>query len=302
MFIWRWNFRTRKKVTLIIRVSGGLGNQIFQYALYNALIEKGFRVKMDLEAYSNRKKYSVEYELKKVFGLIPKTCNRFERNKLIGSLILRKLNQKLFTTKFLQWKKSNYYFEKNSYLYDPAIFRLKEHKFLVGYWQSEKYFIDIATKIKKEFSFLPPNDPKNQLCINKINNSNSISIHIRRGDYLNIPKYLEIGTINFYRRAINYVEQIIENPLYLFFSDDINWVMANLTVKGNYILVNWNNGENNYRDMHLMSLCKHNIITISSFSWWAAWLNSNPAKIIIAPKEISINIGSDYLSENWIQI
>ena len=134
---------------------------------------------------------------------------------------------------------------------------------------------------------------------------NSISIHIRRGDYLH-PKfnhlYGNICTIEYYKEAITILQQKYANLHFYIFSDDISWVKENLPiVPSTYI--DWNKKEDSWQDMYLMSQCKHNIIANSSFSWWGAWLNNNPNKTVICPSRfMNLNQQSDIVPEDWIQI
>lgn len=144
----------------------------------------------------------------------------------------------------------------------------------------------------------------------KIINSNSISLHVRRGDYENnsSAKRLHGGicTLNYYKQAIELVASRIKNPVFFIFSNDLKWARENLELeKYKQVLVNLNKGNNSYKDMYLMSKCKHNIIANSSFSWWGAWLNANPKKIVICPKRWYNNKrldSKDIVPESWIRI
>jgi hypothetical protein len=143
--------------------------------------------------------------------------------------------------------------------------------------------------------------------IKKIENNNSVSIHVRRGDFFKnkkrIQRYGNICTNSYYKKAINIIKHKINDPIFLVFSDDIDWAKQNFT-GSNFIFVDWNKGKSSYRDMHLMSLCKHNIIANSTFSWWGSWLNNNENKVVISPSKMN-NKHKDFsqlFPEKWVRI
>lgn len=152
-----------------------------------------------------------------------------------------------------------------------------------GYWCNERYFCDIKDKVFESFKF-PKLDKKNSGIADKIMNTDSVSIHVRRGDYLKVQNSMFQGicTKQYYEKAIEVIHGKIEKPVFYVFSDDIYWCKEKFT-HDNFEFIDWNKGLNSFRDMQLMSLCKNNIIANSTFSWWGAWLNSNPKKIVCAP-------------------
>lgn len=174
---------------------------------------------------------------------------------------------------------------------------------MYGYYQSEKYFKEITNIIRKDFTFPKPVDIINQKLINQIDNTESVSIHIRRGDYLNIPNTQNICSISYYKKAINLILKNISNPQFYIFSNDINWCKQHLQID-KAIFISNNTGKNSFIDMQLMSCCKHNIIANSTFSWWGAWLNNNPNKIIISPNKWmnDTNGTGDIIPNDWIKI
>jgi hypothetical protein len=138
----------------------------------------------------------------------------------------------------------------------------------------------------------------------KILSSNSVSIHVRRGDYLQlINERLLVCDSHYYERAIDEIARRIENPCFFIFSDDIEWCKIQFSYLPEKTFIDWNRNFNSYKDMHLMSLCKYNIIANSSFSWWAAWLNNYPQKIVIAPR-LWFNDRQDlsYVPPSWIKV
>ena len=158
-----------------------------------------------------------------------------------------------------------------------------EKKYFSGYWQNEKYFKDIENDVRNAFKF-PELDKKNLELSMLIRNTQSVSVHIRRGDYLlsQNSALANVCTDLYYKNSFSYVIKTIKNPHFFVFSNDIEWCRKNLKMH-NVTFVDWNNGEDSYKDMQLMSLCKHNIIANSSFSWWGAWLNEYNKKIVCVP-------------------
>lgn len=288
---------------IIIRIIAGLGNQMFQYALGKYLLEKGEEVFFDTSSYANKQVHN-GFEIDKVFEInyteatqkqIQKV-RRFIPKLTVGQRIIRKLKLSL---------KCSYAHitEKDFGTFNPKIHKLKGDYYLDGYWQSEKYFIEIEEIIRKEFQFKPELDKRNKEFVEKLKSTNSVAIHVRRGDMVNNPLHGNICTKSYFQKAMQKINDKVQTPQYVFFSDDIEWCKNNFS-NLNAWFVDWNTKENNYKDMQLMSLCKHNIIANSSFSWWGAWLNSNPDKIVIAPNKWLNGKYStkELIPENWKKI
>lgn len=264
---------------ITIVLSGGLGNQMFQYAAGRALSLK-LDTEMSVDLYALRKKSTAvrrEYQLN-IFNttvrisqsqkvkFIVKTFLYFNRNS-IGKKILRSLN--VF---------------KDEYSYDSGFERLNNDAILFGYFQNEKYFKTYEKQIRQDFSFNHILNDKNKQVLEEIRQSESVSIHIRRGDYTSSSSTLALLDIDYYRKAIRYINESVRNPSFYIFSDDIEWVRKNLNIDGfPCTYVDWNKESESYVDMQLMSCCKHNVMANSSFSWWGAWLNPYEGKIVIAP-------------------
>lgn len=292
---------------VITKLSGGLGNQMFQYAIGRAVqLKHNTALKADLTWFNETETKSHEKPQLNIFPNINlKTADRnelfvFKRKTVFGS--------KHFFNIIRCIKKYSKLLEP-SFEFDPTILlNTSKNCYLSGYWQSEKYFLHIRDTLLYDFSFPKNNSNQNKKIIDQIRVRNSISVHIRRGDYISDPTNSKnhgfIG-VKYYQKALDFLVKKIEDPIIVIFSDDINWVMNNLVVNTPKIFVDWNTGDNSIFDMYLMSLCKHNIIANSSFSWWAAWLNQNPQKIVIAPgrwfNERDWNI-SDLIPETWIKI
>lgn len=272
-----------------IIVSGGLGNQMFLYALYVAMQVKGIHAKLDISLYNYVKMHN-GYELGRIFNSPAKLVNKNGLHLFFLRILLRfkpkylllidygKLNMEVFTTS------CNY---------------------LAGYWQSEKYFEDCTTQVQQAFTFQNI-DEKNKQIAKEIQSYNSVSLHIRRGDYVGVKEYEGICTEDYYIKAIEYIKKEVDNPFFYIFSNDMEWskkFIDKLNLPCTFITHNV--GVDSYKDMYLMSRCKFNIVANSSFSWWGAWLNSYKRKIVIAPKVWFHSVDDKYsniVPEEWIRI
>lgn len=259
-----------------INISAGLGNQMFQYAFYLAY-NLNHSVTYGGGLFMRRINEHNGYELKRVFD-IPYTHN-------FWTWIL----QFPYTGRLMNlFLKSHKTFPVKHYQYQEEIMRTTyRNTFFDGYWQTDKYFSGHENEIRKAFTFNPNLlNSKSKQILAEIKKRNSISVHIRRGDYQSTNFKQNLGavcTLEYYERAIKYMMKNVESPFFAFFSDDIQWVRDHIKVD-NAIYIDHNSGIDSWQDMCLMSNSKHNIIANSSFSWWGAWLNTNHNKIVIAPK------------------
>ncbi|WP_150465918.1 alpha-1,2-fucosyltransferase [Francisella sp. SYW-2] len=263
---------------IIVKLTGGLGNQMFQYAFYKALqTQIKSDVYIDITGFKGYKLHN-GYELSDVFELFD---GNFSNTKIMKKLFGIAYYLGKFNKRFLTFSKK--YITQKDFGYSESYFSVRSC-YLNGYWQSEKYFVSIGKDIRKLFEFKKL-DSNNQNIIAGLQQSYSlVSIHIRRGDYVNHPLHGNVCDLNYYNEAIKYISNKISNVQFLVFSDDIQWCKQNLKLT-NAVYVTGNKGKNSYKDMQIMSLCNHNIIANSSFSWWGAWLNQNSNKIVIAPKK-----------------
>lgn len=279
-----------KRVMNIIHLRGGLGNQMFQYALYLSFIEKGIPAYLDLSHYS-KDGSTRGYELETVFGI---------KAPAVPAAV--KLASKLRWKLFHRFYKTAYKETENGFgFYDKQVAALRS-AYLKGYWQSEKYFANATVAVRNSFSFTDASDEENKRLLSMVKNNSSVSIHIRRGDYAGSSENL-ILPLSYYQQAIDFVSEKIDTPVFVVFSDDPAWAEQHLHLR-NAVFVNHNKGNNSYRDMQLMSNCSHNIIANSSFSWWAAWLNQNAHKVVIAPSQwLQWMEGTrDIIPSTWIKI
>lgn len=296
---------------ICVQLSGGLGNQMFQYAFGRALAVN-HKTELLLDTSLLRTKELSSGPTSRSFELSLFHLNAEEARKKdikrLKPMLYKIINSLSFRTGFKGIQTSKYFVEKEFSL-NKSIDKIGKDCFLVGYWQSFKYFQDIETIIREEFQFNQGLFNKNIEVANLIKNENSVSLHIRRNDFVN-NKYHDIhGTcsIEYYRKATEHIAYKVRTPFFFIFSDDIEWARSHLNLNFQCEFVSGNNGNQSYIDMQLMSLCKHNIIANSSFSWWGAWLNSNPNKVVIAPKQWFVDEKmntqtNDLIPETWIRI
>lgn len=297
----------------IVEIIGGLGNQMFGYAFAKA-IEHHYG-KGSVSLYTGRFQHTKDnmgFELDSVFGIDdPVISDENEVKSLIDDSwsLPARLRRKLFG------QKKTYYKEK-IYNYDSRVFNLDvgvKRIYLQGLWKDEKYFKDIRPEIIEKFTFTRELSKENASLMSEIKQSISVSLHVRRGDYISNEFYRNIlgnvCTYQYYLDSLKYLEKRLGSDLsYYIFSDDIAWVKANFDFLENRktVFVKNNKGINSYIDMQLMSNCKHNIIANSTFSWWGAWLNDNDYKIVIAPdmwyNDYERCKNNDIVPMDWVKI
>ena len=284
---------------IIVKLNGGLGNQLFQYSLGRKLSLKNNDVfKLDLSDFTadNPRSYSLGE-----FNIIENFASDEDINKIKKSGVWKLIDKLKPYCKRSAIKYQGYDF-------DPNILKLSGNFYLDGYWQSEKYFQDIENIIRKEVALKNPIENKYADLISQIKNTNSVSIHIRRGDYITNKKFSKVYNLldeKYYQKAVKFIAEKISDPHFFIFSDNINWVKQNLNIPYLKTFVSGDNETKDYEELILMSLCQHNIIANSSFSWWGAWLNKNADKIVISPdKWFNDKIGNakDLIPENWIKL
>ena len=298
---------------IIVQLKGGLGNQMFQYACGRSISHKfGVPLAINTSVFDNGNQQENNihrnFELN-IFSIHTKIISDSDLERF-GFNSSGSFYSRLFA--FIRRKKHRFSIVSENefveYLNDHKA--LKGIVLLSGYFQSEKYFKGISELIRKDFTFLPQISTQNLTYINQIGSSNSVSIHIRRGDYVTngfTNKFHGTCNFEFYQKAISFIEMREKNLHFFIFSDDIQWVKDNMQLGHPFTIVQCNLGQNSFEDMRLMSLCKHNIIANSSFSWWGAWLNLNKDKIVVAPKNWFANEemnarSHDLIPNSWIRL
>lgn len=268
----------------VVKILGGIGNQMFQYAFLLSLKERcedTFLVDTSIFDIWN---IHNGYELKRVFNIKEKEATVEE----IKEVAWYSKNYKVRRALSLYFPKKTMCVEKTPYKYYPHFLDTEGDAYYDGYWQYHKYFDPVREEVLSAFQFVSDDDERNNNLIAQMNNTNFVSIHVRRGDYLESKEYKGICGIDYYKKAIALIRSNITNPTYLIFSNDIEWCRNNITPlleNSPVTFVDWNVGTSSFRDMELMSKCRANIIANSSFSWWAAYLNLNEAKLVVSPKK-----------------
>jgi len=282
-----------------IELIGGLGNQMFQYATAKALaLHRNENLSLDSRLFADYELHNYSLHHFNIDALTVKEEIIFEPVS--------------FSTKmkaaFSQKKIFHQYVERNL-SFDKKLFSLTaKNIYLKGYFQSEKYFSRFENEIRKDFEIISPLKKKTVEMLQLIDAHNSVSLHIRRGDYVtNAEANAVHGTcdLNYYHKAIKRIKEKVENPVFFIFSDDIDWAKQNLKTDSTTHFVDFNDASTNYEDLKLMSCCKYNIIANSSFSWWGAWLNNYKNKIVIAPSrwfKTDIHNSQDIIPESWLKI
>lgn len=263
---------------IIIRLNGGIGNQMFQYAMGRSLsVKNNTDLFLDIEEYDENN--FRRYELDK-FRINARIATKREIASIKPNKILN------FIDRFKHFSKRRYLKERQ-FNFDKEVLEAGDNIYIDGYFQDEKYFKDIEDNIKKEFTLKDEVTEATAEWIKKAEGCDSISLHIRRGDYAQNKKTNQFhGTcgIDYYEKAIKIVSEKIKDSNFFIFSDDIAWAKNNLKLNFPAYFVSDGN-ISDYEELIIMSRCKHNIIANSSFSWWGAWLNDNPKKIVIAPQK-----------------
>lgn len=272
---------------IVSTILGGLGNQMFQYAAGRALAvlrDEPFLV--DLSGFSS---YTLHqgYELLRVFGLEVGSASLNDLREILGwrtdPLVRKVLKRSIFSS-----LRGSHFAIEPHLNYWPGLESMTSPVYMTGYWQSARYFEHCEGVIREDFRFRHTLEGRNRELVARMADCQSVSVHIRRGDYVTHPatsKILHVCSLNYYREAIRRITSQIPDAVFFVFSDDMKWVRQQVDFLPRSVLIDHNLGQDSYRDMQLMSSCRNHIIANSSFSWWGAWLNSNPDKIVIAPKE-----------------
>lgn len=276
----------------LIKMTGGLGNQMFIYALYIAMRKRYADTRIDL---SDMVHYHVHhgYEMRRVFGL-PET-------ELTLNQTFKKVVEFLFFKTVLERKQKGSlhpYFGKQWW---PLVY-------YKGFYQNERYFSDCADEVHRAFTFDESlcNDRTRAALVDLEREQCAVSLHVRRGDYLLPKNFATSGCVcgmAYYRNALARAAELFPAACFYVFSDDPAWVRDNLSLPEGTRVVDWNTGDDSWQDMLLMSRCRHNVICNSTFSWWGAWLNAHTDKTVIAPDKWYAGAdSSSIVPAEWIKV
>jgi hypothetical protein len=267
---------------IVVKIIGGLGNQMFCYAYAKALQVKGHDVKID-NSECEIKKLHGGYQLDKYYIDLS-----IATKEEISSIFSNSFIKKLFSKVGILQKNE---IREKSLLFDETLLNIKDNRYISGYFQTDSYFKNIRSILLNHFLIKYEISDYGKKIKKLIEDSdNSCSIHIRRGDYTNSINKTIYNTcdLDYYKRALGFIKAYNRKIDFFIFSDDINWVKDNLQIERTTYVQNIDD-KIPHEDMYLMSLCKNNIIANSSFSWWGAWLNQYNKKIVVAPKRWFLN-------------
>lgn len=289
---------------VIVRLIGGLGNQLFQYAAGRRIAYfHDVPLKFDISWFERVKsrKYSLSH-----FNIIEDIASSDDITRLKGKTGIGKFISRFFEVGRPYYERSAV---REQFLhFDPNILKVSGNVYLNGYWGSEKYFKDIEDILRRELTVKTEPSAINIAMAERISQVLAVSMHIRRGDFVSNPithQFHGLCSLDYYNMAIDRIAQMVEKPYFFIFSDDPQWVQENLNPKYPVTFVTHNSAEKDYEDLRLMSMCKHHIIANSTFGWWGAWLNPDPQRIVFAPRQWFNEPGldtRDLLPDGWIKL
>ena len=284
---------------IYVRLIGGLGNQLFQYASARAVsLRRGVPLVLDARHYKagDRFAYGLDhFAIQARIGDDPDLPPA--RGRPVPYFLWRTLKLK---PRFLR---------EDGLGFNEAIHRAAPGSYLHGYLQTERYFADQEPQLRRELAIVTPPSDENRRWLDHIASVPSVSLHVRRGDYVSNEKADRSHgtcTLDYYRNAVRLVaEQITEEPVFFIFSDDPDWARENIDVGFETHVAGHNDFTRNYEDLRLMSACRNHIIANSSFSWWGAWLDASPDKIVVTPERWFADPGltnPDIVPESWRRV
>lgn len=292
---------------IIVNLDGGLGNQMFQYATGLALsLETGQTVRYSTDTIGTHSTPR-SLELTKVFNLTVNHADTDDIKRVVGTLRSQRLARKIFSKPYSRYIRGSRFISDDRLKVSPNLAgRCSKGAYLHGYWQSEAYFRRYQEHVLESFKFMPFADLKNIKCREELVSSHSIGVHVRRGDYVAKTKASQTHYVlpkSYYLSAIAKLRGRQPQAKVFFFSDDPAWVKKHLRSKiYNSEVIDHNADNDHHNDMQLLSLCNSIVIANSSFSWWAAWLNRNEHKTIVAPErwfaKNSLN-SSSIIPQGW---
>lgn len=270
----------------IVQIIGGLGNQMFQYALAVVLKERfQDEVRLDLNAFNGYPIFN-GFVIDKVFVVDPIIAFKHDIRRVYWPFIRNYKYYRFY--KHLPITLKTEFKEKRAEAFNPEVYKRDGNYYYDGYWQDYRYFFDYQKIVKESFRYRAPLNEKNADYTKRLMNNNSVSIHVRRGDYNKNPYFGGLCELDYYKKAISIAQDRFgRTATYAIFSNEIEWCKENiipLLCYDKVEIIDWNKGAESFNDMRLMSCCRMNILANSSFSWWSAFLNNNDNPIVVAPK------------------
>ena len=294
---------------VIAKLMGGLGNQLFQYAAGRAVAGRlDVPLLLDLSFLDDRsgavhtiRDYALDVYRVNARLATPDEIRAFDAHRPRGRFRTRL--EPIVST----FRRTTYCRERGR-RYDPALERVRPPVYLDGFWQDERYFVSIAGRLRDELSPREPLDAKTTTLLNRIGSTSSISIHVRRGDYVTDPTtnaYHGVLGADYYQAAIRRIQEGFAEPHFFVFSDDPDWAEANIVTGHPTVYVRGNDGKRAFIDLFLMQHCLRHVIANSSFSWWGAWMSARADKTVIGPARWFAGLvtqNDDVLPKSWIRL
>jgi len=291
---------------IIVRLLGGLGNQMFQYAAGRALAARhGTALKLDLSAFRAYPLRSFRLQHFRIEATLAEAAD-VEAVKGTDRGPLRRRLQLAVERRRPHFRRRVVH--EPHFHFDPNMERVGRHAYLVGFWQSEAYFSQIRDAVRRELTVSEPPDEANRRTLERIASTDSISLHVRRGDYVTDPRNQQFYAAcppRYYRDALDAVLPGLDDPRVFVFSDDIAWASAHLRFPCPVTFVAHNGEQRDFEDMRLMSRCRHHVIANSTFSWWGAWLASHPDQQVVAPRQWFLDPDvdiRDLVPSSWLRL
>lgn len=289
---------------------GGLGNQLFQYAAGRALAQRlGARLVLDGTSHHAQfrpivlDRFAIDAEIVRDAAGRPRR-RYFRIPGALGRRLTDSFHDYFPRTYRIDGHRFNVFGERQLFTYDPTFETLSGSAYLIGYWQSYRYFEDAADQIRREIRPAHPPSEENRMWLSRIEACNSVCLHVRRGDYLGgeADSPVVCGP-SYYGDAMQHVSRSLAAPKLFVFSDDIPWCRTAFAGR-DVEFVDSNGPDDAIDDLRLMAACRHHIIANSSLSWWGAWLAHHPEQVVIAPQPWLPGTHSDrdLLPPRWIKL
>jgi hypothetical protein len=278
---------------IVVRLLGGLGNQLFQYAAGRRLARaRKCELKLDVTAFD-------EYRLRTYRLGNFSIAEKFATPEEIGSLRARGIRRAMLRVSPRLGPRAHAL--ERSFRFDPSVLERSAPAYLDGYWQSPKYFQDVDPIIRADLKARLPAEGENARLLQEIGSVSSVAVHVRRGDYAADPRTRMVHGVlppGYYEDAIAYLKGKVKEPRYFVFSDDTTWARKNLRLDGPATFVAHNGPDADHEDLRLMAACRHHVIANSTFSWWGAWLGKRPGQIVVGPRRW-FNADDDRARDLW---
>lgn len=293
---------------IISKIMGGLGNQMFCYAAGRAVAERNkVALKLDTRGYPDLDGRTFElwrFDITAV-PASPRELARCDRRSHN-----RKINRALHKLRFWRSYGQSGHFRQRGYAFDEEFMKVGGDAYLEGLFQSEKFFVSAAETLRREFQVQDEHlDTLTRAMAARMKSCESVSLHVRRSDYVNHPRYRHVVapcSLEYYQKALGIIRERVTDPHVFVFSDEPEWCRANLPLDGRFTVIDANPPEKPWLDLHLMTSCRHHVLANSSFSWWGAWLAESKDQIVVAPAQWLLPDSAlddrDIVPERWIRI